>query len=141
MPKKRRYKKSNNTTKMNISIVIVIMISILLAVLIYTKSGIVGNKLYEITGGIIGITQYLLPVGLFVLGIKIAISKSEVKIKIVQYIGIILVLAATFSVFQIVIGDMAITDDFSQTIKTAYDFGTQGVGGGSLGALIAIPVI
>lgn len=47
--KKRRYKKRKSTaTKADIVVVVLILASILLAVLIYTKSGVVGQKLNEI---------------------------------------------------------------------------------------------
>ncbi len=49
MAKKRRYKKRKKTTsKIDIAIITLIVLSILLAVLIYTKSGVVGVKLHEI---------------------------------------------------------------------------------------------
>ena len=49
MAKKKRYKKKKNTaSKADITVVVLMIISILLAVLIYTKSGVVGAKLNEI---------------------------------------------------------------------------------------------
>ncbi len=49
MPKKRRYKKRKKTTsKLDIAVITLIVFSILLAVLIYTKSGIIGLKLNQI---------------------------------------------------------------------------------------------
>lgn len=49
MAKKRRYKKRKKaTSKIDIAIITLIVLSILLAVLIYTKSGVVGVKLHEI---------------------------------------------------------------------------------------------
>lgn len=49
MAKKRRYKKKKKTaSKLDVAVITLIVLSILLAVLIYTKSGIVGLKLNEI---------------------------------------------------------------------------------------------
>ncbi len=49
MAKKRSYKKKkNNASKLDIAVVSIIVLSILLAVLIYTKSGVIGLKLNEI---------------------------------------------------------------------------------------------
>ena len=49
MSKKRNYKKKkNNASKLDIAVVSIMVLSILLAVLIYTKSGVVGLKLNEI---------------------------------------------------------------------------------------------
>ena len=49
MAKKRRYKKTKTrASKIDVAVISLIILSILLAVLIYTKSGVVGNKLNEI---------------------------------------------------------------------------------------------
>ena len=64
MAKRRYTKKKKTASKMDITVVVLIVISILLAVLIYTKSGVVGSKLNEILGGMIGIMQYVLPIGI-----------------------------------------------------------------------------
>ena len=49
MAKKRRYKKRKKTaSKIDLAVVGLIVLSILLAVLIYSKSGIIGLKLNEI---------------------------------------------------------------------------------------------
>lgn len=49
MAKKRRYKKRKKTaSKLDLTVVSLIVFSILLAVLIYTKSGVIGIKLSEI---------------------------------------------------------------------------------------------
>ena len=72
---KRAYNKSKKkkaTTKMDMMVVGIIILSILLAVLIYTKSGFVGNKLHEVLGGMFGIMEYIIPIGTFILGIKLA---------------------------------------------------------------------
>lgn len=52
MAKKRRYKKRKKTaSRLDIAVVTLIVLSLLLAVLIYTKSGTVGLKLNEILRG------------------------------------------------------------------------------------------
>ena len=49
MAKKRRYKKRKKTaSKLDVAVVSLIVFSILFAVLIYTKSGVIGVKLNEI---------------------------------------------------------------------------------------------
>ena len=49
MAKKRTYKKrKQKASKIDVAIVVLIILSILLAVLIYTKSGVIGSKLNEI---------------------------------------------------------------------------------------------
>ena len=78
MAKKRRYKKKKNrASKMDVTVISLIILSILLAVLIYTKSGVIGVKLNEILGGMVGLVQYVLPIGVFVIAIKLASEGSE----------------------------------------------------------------
>lgn len=49
MTKKKRYKKKKKAaSKLDITVITLIVLSILLAVLIYTKSGVIGIKLNEI---------------------------------------------------------------------------------------------
>ena len=49
MAKKRRYKKRKKAaSKLDLAVVTMIVFSLLLAVLIYTKSGVIGLKLNEI---------------------------------------------------------------------------------------------
>lgn len=49
MAKKRRYKKRKKAaSKLDLTVVSLIVFSVLLAVLIYTKSGVIGIKLSEI---------------------------------------------------------------------------------------------
>ena len=134
MAKKRRYKKKNSkAAKADITIISLIICSILLAVLIYTKSGIIGMKLHEILGGMIGIVQYVLPIGIFVIAIKLASEGSEfLTTKFIQY-GILLIsLSIVFSVFQISSGELHANEEISGVIKEAYDLGTQSEGGGAI---------
>ena len=137
MAKKRRYKKRKKTaSRLDIAVVTLIVLSILLAVLIYTKSGTVGIKLNEILGGIMGIMQYVLPIGGIAIAIKLASDgREEITSKLVQY-GVALVsLAIVFSVFQISSGELDSSKEMSEVVKDAYYYGSQGQGGGAIGAV------
>ncbi len=142
MAKKRRYKKKRSTaSKADMTVVVMIIVSILLAVLIYTKSGVIGVKLNEILGGMLGIVQYVLPIGIFVIAIKLASEGSEeLKAKLIQY-GILLVsLCIVFSVFQISSGELQNNKELSEVVKDAYILGSQSKGGGAIGACGAVPL-
>lgn len=142
MAKKRRYKKSKNkASKADITVVVLIILSILLAVLIYTKSGVIGLKLNEILGGMLGIVQYILPIGIFVIAIKLASEGSEeLNPKLIQY-GILLVsLCIVFSVFQISSGELQNNKELSEVVKDAYLLGSQSKGGGAIGSCGAVPL-
>lgn len=134
MAKKRRYqKKKNKASKADVVVVSLIIMSILLAVLIYTKSGVIGVKLNELLGGMVGIVQYLLPIGIFVIAIKLASESSEdLTPKLIQY-GILLVsLSIVFSVFQISSSELHTNKELSEVVKDAYLLGSQSKGGGAI---------
>ena len=137
MAKKRRYKKRKKTaSRLDVAVVTLIVLSILLAVLIYTKSGTIGIKLNEVLGGIMGIMQYVLPIGGLAIAIKLASDgREEITSKLVQY-GVALVsLAIVFSVFQISAGELDSSKEMSEVVKDAYYYGSQGKGGGAIGAV------
>ena len=142
MAKKRRYKKSKKkASKLDLAVVIIIMLSILLGVLIYTKSGIVGIKLHEILGGIFGIMQYILPIGGFAIGIKLATDDRDMMMsKLIQYAVFIISLSVLFSVVQISSGELQSNKELSEVVKDAYYLGEQDKGGGALGAVAAVPL-
>ena len=137
MAKKRRYKKRKKTaSRLDVAVVTLIVVSILLAVLIYTKSGTVGIKLNEVLGGIMGIMQYVLPIGGIAIAIKLASDgREEITSKLVQYGVAIVALAIVFSVFQISAGELDSSKEMSEVVKDAYYYGTQGQGGGAIGAV------
>lgn len=142
MAKKRRYKKKKSrASKADVVVVTLIILSILLAVLIYTKSGMIGVKLNEILGGMLGIVQYILPIGIFVIAIKLASEgNEELTPKLIQY-GILLVsLSIMFSVFQISSGELQTNKELSEIVKDAYLLGSQSKGGGTIGSCGAVPL-
>ena len=142
MAKKRRYKKSKKTaSKLDLAIVVIIMLSLLLGVLIYTKSGVIGAKLNEILGGMFGIMQYILPIGGFAIGIKLATDERDtLTSKLIQYVIFIVSLSVLFSVFQISSGELQSGKELSEVVKDAYYLGSQSKGGGAIGAVVAVPL-
>ena len=140
--KKRRYKKKKKaTSNLDIAVITLIVLSVLLAVLIYTKSGVIGAKLNEIFGGVLGIMQYVLPIGTFAVAIKLASEGREgIAPKLIQYGIAIISLSIVFSVFQISSGELQSSKELSELVKDAYYFGSQGKGGGAVGAVAAVPL-
>lgn len=140
--KKRRYKKKKTTSKLDIAVVTLILLSVLLGVLIYTKSGIIGVELNHIFGGIIGIMQYVLPIGTFAIAIKLASEgREEITSKLVQYTIAIVSLSVVFSVFQVSAGELHANKELSEVVKDAYNFGAEGKGGGAVGAVGAVALV
>ena len=82
MAKRGRKPGSKNKAKKyderkNISIVMLIILSILLAVLIYGKTGYIGEHLSPVLGGIMGWIKFLIPIGIFTIAISIACDKKD----------------------------------------------------------------
>ena len=147
MAKRKTKRKNNKRTKkrasnIDMAIVALIILSVLLCVLIYGKSGIIGIKLNEILGGMMGIIKYILPIGTFAIGIKLALDDDEyLTAKLTQYAILLISVAVLMSAWQINSGEMTILDkDMSTIVKDAYNFGTQDKGGGALGAILATPL-
>ena len=149
---KRKYKKRKTTSttkrkkqgsKIDLAVVGLIILSILLCVLIYGKSGIVGIKLNEILGGMMGIIKYILPIGIFAIAIKIACGENDyITSKLIQYAILLISFSVLMSVYEINTGRLTIIDkDISDIVKEAYVLGAQGYGGGALGVILATPLI
>ena len=154
MAKKRTYNKKqtgkktaakrntkNQATRLDLAIVVLFVLSILSAVLIYGKSGVIGIKLTEILGGLIGIIRYILPIGIFAVAIKIVCEdREELWYKLGQYTIFLITIATLMSTFQITSGELLPNKELTDVIKDAYSIGTSGVGGGAIGAAIAVPL-
>ena len=152
MARKRTYKKRNTgkraqatrkqASKIDLAIVILMVLAILLGVLIYTKSGVIGIKLSEILGGIMGIIRYVLPIGIFAIAIKIACEDRDVlKSKLIQYTIFLISIMVLMSTLQISSGELTYTKELSEVVKDAYNIGMSGTGGGAIGAVLAVPLV
>lgn len=146
---KRKYKKRKTTQKAkkrasNVDLIIagLIILSILLAVLIYARSGVIGIKLNEIIGGMIGIIKYVLPIGIFAIAINIACSDNDyLTSKLLQYTILLMSFSVLMCVYQVNTGEL-VTENrhISDIVKDAYNLGAKGDGGGAIGALLATPL-
>lgn len=142
---KRKYKKrktAKRASKIDLAVVGLIVLSILLAVLIYTKSGVIGVTLNEILGGMMGIIRYVLPIGVFAIGIKVACGDNEyLTSKLVQYAIFLISIAVLMGTFQLASGELVSTKELGEVVKDAYAIGANGAGGGALGAILALPLV
>ncbi len=135
-------RKKKNRIDIDLAVVSMIILSILLAVLIYTSSGYIGKTLSPMLGGIMGWMKYILPVGTFAIAINLACeTKDSLSPKLVQY-GIFLVcIAVIMCIYQMSIGNIDMNGEFDQVLKQAYDLGQKDIGGGAIGAIVGIPII
>ncbi len=149
--RKKTTRKKTNTNKnirkksgINIDLAVIglFIVSILLFALIYGEKGAIGEILSPALGGIIGFIKYLIPIGF--MGLAVCIAKDDrsyVTSKLVQYAILISCIAAIMSIYQISLGVINIDLEFSDIIEVAYDLGVKNIGGGTVGVVIAYPLI
>ena len=142
MPRGKRSKKKNKS-KLDLQVAILIISSILLGVLIYTKSGYIGEILSPILSGIMGWIKYIIPVGTFAIAIFLACDEDKENFitKIMQYAVFLLCITTIMTVIQVSDGKLDITKGFEDAIVEAYDKGTNNIGGGAVGAICGITLI
>ena len=140
--KRKTNKKQQNKSKLDIEVVALFVLSILLAVLIYAKSGIIGENLNIVLGGIMGWLKYILPIGTFIMAIYMVIDEEQKESfagKIINYTVFLLCLMSIMTIYQISKGSLKISYEFQTLVSRAYELGSQNIGGGAIGAVIAIP--
>lgn len=140
MAKKGRRKKK--TIDINVAVVILVIISVLLFVLIYTKSGYIGEHLSPMLGGIMGFIKYIIPIGTFLIAIYMTHNEKEyMYAKLIQYVVFLVCIATMLSVFQFSSGNLNAGKEFGTVMKSAYKLGTSDIGGGVIGSAVAMPLI
>ena len=142
MPRGKRAKKKNKNI-LDLQVVSLIVISILLAILIYMQSGYIGETLSPILGGIMGWIKYVIPIGTLAIAIFLACNedKESFTIKILQYATLLLCITTIMTVIQVSQGKLNIDMGFESAVEEAYNQGTQNTGGGAVGAICAIALI
>ena len=139
MAKRGRKKKKDNA---NISIITMMIFSVLLGVLIYNQSGIMGQQISSILSGIMGFIKYIVPIGIFLIAIyKLCNKKEDAYIKLFQY-ALLLVCVAIFMHIVYLPKDVEqFSNGFLDTVTRAYEQGkTDDKVGGVIGAIGAIPL-
>lgn len=139
-----KYNNKKRSTGINIDLAVIILfvISILLFILIYGEKGVVGEILSPALGGIIGIIKYLIPIGFMALSISVAKDdRSYITSKVIQVAVLISCIAATMSIYQISIGEINQDLEFNQIIEASYELGRLDKGGGTVGIVVAYPLI
>ena len=104
---KKTLNNERSTTKrrapMNIDIVVIslIILSILSAVLIYSNAGALGSTLSPVLGGLMGIIKYVIPIGIFVIGIYMMKENNDYLFyKVVEYVVFLFSIVAILHIYQ-----------------------------------------
>ena len=138
----KRGRRKKKTIDINVAVVILVIISVLLFVLIYTKSGYIGEHLSPMLGGIMGFIKYIIPIGTFLIAIYMTHNEKEyMYAKLIQYAVFLVCIATMLSVFQFSSGNLNAGKEFSSVMQTAYELGTSDIGGGVIGSAVAMPLI
>ena len=121
MGRKRKYttknRKRNSGINIDLTVIILFVLSILLFVLIYAQKGIIGEIISPALGGIIGVIKYFVPVGIMLIAISIARDdRKYVTSKLIQYAILLSCIAATFSIYQISKGEINADIDFKDML-------------------------
>lgn len=138
MAKAKRGKKQKSN--IDLQVVVVFIISILLGAFIYIESGYIGENLSPVLGGLIGWIKYIIPIGVFLIGISMACEtdKQYASSKLIQYIILLICISTLITVVK---GDIDLNKEFEVAVSEAYQKGAENIGGGALGTIIAYPLI
>ena len=140
--KKTNTRKKQNGVEIDLAVVSMIIVSILLAVLIYTNSGYIGKTLSPFLGGIIGWMKYIVPIGTFAIAINLACEKRQaLSPKLVQYGIFLMSIAVIMCIYQMSVGNIDVNGEFAKVLQQSYELGQKNIGGGAIGAILAIPII
>ena len=144
---KKTLNNERSTTKrrapMNIDIVVIslIILSILSAVLIYSNAGALGSTLSPVLGGLMGIIKYVIPIGIFVIGIYMMKENNDYLFyKVVEYVVFLFSIAAILHIYQFSKLQLADNATFEELVSAAYNLGINNHGGGAIGAIVAVPL-
>ena len=139
----KRGRKKKKQINQNVFVAVMIVTSILLAVLIYTNSGFIGEHLSPFLGGMMGYIKYILPIGLFALSIYVAYQgETSWGKKILQFSLILLSISIIMNVYEINQGNVVISGrDFQNVLGQFYDLGAEGIGGGAIASIFTMPLI
>ena len=136
-------RKKKDEKNLGITVLVLILISIVLAVLIYTRSGYIGKNLSPALGGIFGYIKYFIPVFLFLGAINTIREKDYLNYrkKIGMIIIIMIFVDIVLATSQISSGNLDRNAPLGDALSKAFDLGTNDMGGGVLGTLFAMPLV
>ena len=133
--KKKTPVKANKSILPEVIAIIIVALSLFVAASMYTNgTGAVGLGIKNIFLGIFGLTAYLVPLLILVLGSNLIIEKRIVKYRS-KYIVISIILIIVSAMCEFFSG-LPMEGNFAQITATAYYDGIAGFGGGVIGGWI-----
>lgn len=141
---KRKKKKNEAQINIDLTSIILIVLGIIFSVLIYSKDlGPVGVFVKStFLGGLIGKLTIAVPIILIVLGIYVVFRDfSRLKLKTFQIILLLISIAALLTIVEYPYNAEIRPESFWKELDAMYKLGTQNIGGGLFGAILATPLI
>jgi len=143
MGNKHKKKEMGRTFEQELAGVVVCCLAVFLAAGIYLFEGSMGsfgNGIISFLFGMFGITNYLVPFAVFVLGINLIMQNKGNRTRVFKLI-LMFIICIAFLSFLIYSKELFIKDDtFGNFIKRVYNYGVNKKAGGVLGGL-AMPFV
>jgi S-DNA-T family DNA segregation ATPase FtsK/SpoIIIE len=137
-PKKRR----KRTAKIDIAVVSWIIVSIVLAVLIYAKPSSFGLALSGFLGGAFGWMKYLIPLATFLISIYLVSNdKSYFIRKVLQGVLFLSCIAIVLTIMELDSVYSIKNNSYWDLATRAYELGVENKAAGAYGALITVPFV
>ena len=142
--KKRVTKKAKNGYGKDVISLSLLVLTVLLFILIYGESGSLGKILSPTLGGIIGFIKYIIPFGTLVVAIGVRRDEDDYVLSRLFQCMIFLACVATILSIYTLSKSSTYKDgtlSFTTALESAYELGTQNHGGGTVGTVIAYPLM
>ena len=144
MAKKRKTSKRRNNKEIDsdIAVILLIVLGIVSCIVLYFNGGSVGEVISPFLGGCLGKIKYIIPIAIF--GAAYAIARDNgtfIKSKIFQILLLLGFIASCLNIYQISNGNIDKSKGFDTVIQAAYELGVSNKGGGTIGAVIAYPLV
>ena len=146
MARKRKTRRRASTTSKgldpDIAVILLVILGILSCVIIYWNAGAVGKNFGPFLGGCFGIIKYIIPIAIF--GAAFAVTKDNgkfIKSKIFQLLLLLGFVSSCFTIYQMSVGNIDKSKGFETVLQAAYKLGVLNKGGGTIGAVIAFPLV
>ncbi len=144
MGRKRKSSKKSSARAFDIDLAVIflIVLGILSFIIIYGEAGSAGKILSPVLGGMLGGIKYIIPFGVF--GVAYAVAKEDgkyLKSKLLQAMIFLGCVASVFTIYEISTNNIDKTKGFETVVQAAYTLGMSNKGGGTIGAVIAFPLV
>ena len=139
----KRQGRPSKRLNIDTAVIILFVAGLLSAVLIYFKSGYMGQSLNSVLGGIFGLSQYIIPIGIIAIAIKLVRNTKDYVIsKLMQYCIVVGCVSAVLSIYEVAVTKaLTMNQDFQSVLERGYYLGSNNRGGGIIGAIIAYPLV